>query len=86
MYRKQAAAVLLCLLTWPAMAVAYDGTPAEQEACTPDVFSLCASFIPDEAPILACLQSKRTQLSPGCANVLFPPAKSSRKRRQVHQG
>ena len=82
MYRKQTAAVLFCILTWPAMANAYDGTPDEQQACTPDVFSLCSSFIPDEGPILACLRSKRTQLSPACAKVLFSPTKQ-KKHRQV---
>ena len=85
MYRKQAAALVFCLLMWPAVATAYDGTPEEQEACTSDVFSLCAAFIPNEAPILACLQSKHAQLSPGCAKVLFPTAKP-KKRRQVHSG
>ena len=85
MYRKQAVAVLLCALSWPALAVAYDGTASEQEACTPDVFSLCTSYIPDEAPILACLQAKRAQLSPGCAKVLFPAARL-KKHRQVHSG
>ena len=84
MHRKQAVALLIFAVAWPASAMAYDGTASEQEACTPDVFSLCSSFIPDEAPILACLQSKRTQLSPACAKVLFPPTK--KKHRQVHSG
>ncbi len=85
MSRKQAAGVLFCILMGSATALAYDGTPDEQQACTPDVFSLCSRYIPDEAPILACLQSKRAELSPACAKVLFPPAKP-RRRRQVHSG
>ena len=83
MSRNKAIALVFCLLTWSGTANAYDGTPQEQDACTPDVFSLCSGFIPNEAPILACLQSKRPQLSPACANVLFPPTKP-KKRRLTH--
>ena len=68
------------LLGWMPCANAYDGTQAEQEACTPDVFSLCSAYIPNEDPILACLKAKRAQLSPACAGVLFPPRRSRRTR------
>ena len=68
------------LLGWMPSATAYDGTQAEQEACTPDVFSLCSAYIPNEEPILACLKSKRAQLSPACASVLFPARRSRRTR------
>ena len=72
--------VTLGLLAWSASASAYDGTPAEQEACTPDVFSLCAAYIPNEDPILACLKSKRMQLSPACAQVLAPASRQAQRK------
>ena len=68
-------------LIWPACALAYSGTQAEQDACTSDVFNLCSAFIPNEDPIVACLQSKRAELSPACADVMFPPAPKKRKHR-----
>ena len=57
------------------------GTAEEQEACTPDVFRLCSAEIPDEPQILACLESKREQLSPACGKVITPtPERQHRKR------
>ena len=77
---KSAYLALLCgVLAWPVGASAYDGTDAEQQACTGDVFSLCSAFIPNEDPILACLKSKRPELSPACASVLFPPKRVKRR-------
>lgn len=57
------------------------GTAEEQEACTPDVFKLCSAFIPDEPQILACLESKREQLSPACGAVITPPPERQRRKR-----
>ncbi len=51
----------------------YRGTVDAQQACTPDVFRLCNSFIPDEAKISACLRSNRRSLSPACASVFSTP-------------
>lgn len=45
------------------------GTAEQRKACTPDVFRLCSSEIPFVSKIVACLQKKRTQLSPGCRTV-----------------
>ena len=68
------AAATLAILAVPSLALAQDrGSEKDQEACTPDVFRLCQEFIPNEGPIVACLQSKRAQLSPACAPVIFPP-------------
>lgn len=67
-------------LLWPVVALAYDGTDVEQQACTPDVFSLCSAYVPDEGPIVACLKSKRVQLSPACAQVLFPQVNRRHRR------
>lgn len=61
-------------LAVPSLALAQDrGSEKDQEACTPDVFRLCQEFIPNEGPIVACLQAKRAQLSTACAPVIFPP-------------
>lgn len=57
------------------------GTQADQDACTPDVFKLCSDFIPDEPQILACLKSKREQLSPACSRVVAPTPDRQRRRR-----
>ncbi len=48
------------------------GTQAEQDACTPDVWRLCAAYIPSEQSIVACLQSNKRNLSQPCYNVFFP--------------
>lgn len=57
------------------------GTQADQDACTPDVFKLCSDFIPDEPQILACLKSKRDQLSPACGKVMAPTPDRPHRRR-----
>ena len=60
------------------------GTPEQQMACTPDVFRLCGSAIPDVNQITACLRSNTPVLSPGCRavfessdSVAKPPPKTS---------
>jgi hypothetical protein len=60
--------VLLVLAT----PLSAQGTSEEREACTPDVFRLCSSFIPDPTAITGCLKSKKTDLSVHCRNVIFP--------------
>ena len=73
MVRLRFYALLAFVLASSAVATAQErGTEAEQLACTPDVLRLCSSFIPSEEDIIACLQSKRTQLSPGCAKAFYP--------------
>jgi hypothetical protein len=47
----------------------HHGTMQQQMACTPDVFRLCGSAIPDENRIVACLQANAPQLSAGCRAV-----------------
>jgi len=58
-------------LTSPVVA---QGTSAEREACTPDVFRLCSSFIPDATSITTCLKRKKPDLSEPCRKVIFPQA------------
>jgi hypothetical protein len=47
----------------------HSGTDAEQRACTPDVFRLCAAAIPNETRIIACLKNNKAKLSPACRKV-----------------
>jgi hypothetical protein len=42
------------------------GTESERAACTPDVFRLCSSEIPNIDRIIACMNAKRASLSTPC--------------------
>ena len=53
---------------WPAPGLAY--TAADAKACMPDAFRLCATSIPNEAKVAACLQTKQRQLSANCLEAL----------------
>jgi hypothetical protein len=44
-------------------------TAEERQACTPDVFRLCSSEIPNVPKITACMKQNRSKLSPACAAV-----------------
>src|SRR5215470_19156791 len=52
-----------------ALAVEYRGTAEQRMACTPDVWRLCSSQIPDVGRIVACLRANRPRLSEGCRAV-----------------
>ena len=41
-------------------------TAEERSACTSDAFRLCVALIPNQSAVIACLKSKRSQLSPTC--------------------
>lgn len=70
-----------CLVACLGPASAQDRSlQADEDACRPDVFRLCASDIPDETGIVACLNSKVASLSPQCRAVIAP-APVVRKRR-----
>lgn len=47
-------------------AAAYQGTPEQRRACTPDVYRLCAGEIPNVRAITACLMRQKGNLSPAC--------------------
>lgn len=70
-------AIALCLGAAPARA---EPSASDQEACTPDVFKICSSAIPNESAIVACLNAHVPQLSPPCRAVIDPPH-TKRKRR-----
>ena len=52
-----------------ATAEEYQGTMQQQMACTPDVFRLCGSQIPDVNRIVGCLRQNTAQLSRPCRAV-----------------
>ncbi|RYB06286.1 hypothetical protein [Lichenibacterium ramalinae] len=58
------------------------GSADDQLACTPDVYRLCSSFIPDEDAITACLQQHKPQLSPACRTVFSRPATAAKPQGQ----
>jgi hypothetical protein len=57
------------LISSPASADPYRGTWEQQMACTPDVWRLCGSQIPDVDRIVACLRQNTPNLSEGCRAV-----------------
>ena len=48
------------------------GTMQQQNACRPDVFRLCGSYIPNVGEIVACLRGNEARLSEPCHEVMFP--------------
>ncbi len=58
------------------------GTDQQREACTPDVFRLCGSYIPDADRIVACLRGNPYRLSAACYGVLYPQQTTSLRRSQ----
>ena len=59
---------VLCLPGGPTSAASQE----DADACRPDVFRLCASSIPDEAAIVACLNANLPSLVPACRRVMDP--------------
>src|SRR5689334_13761353 len=57
------------LMSRAASADPYRGTWEQQMACTPDVWRLCGSQIPDVDRIVACLRQNTPNLSEGCRAV-----------------
>jgi hypothetical protein len=60
--------LLLALLT-AGSASAELATPEQKRACTPDVYRLCASEIPNVRAITACLRRQKASLSDACRAV-----------------
>jgi hypothetical protein len=50
-------------------ASAEPGTQEQRRACTPDVYRLCASEIPNVRAITACLRRQKASLSDACRAV-----------------
>ena len=73
MYRTsiQLIGTTLIAFTLGSGAALAQGTMAQQNACRPDVFRLCGSFIPDVGRIVACLRGNEARLSEACHQVMF---------------
>jgi hypothetical protein len=61
----------------------YRGTEQQQLACTPDVFRLCWSEIPNVSQIVACLVREKPRLSEACRAV-FETARPTPSRSFRH--
>jgi hypothetical protein len=69
--------ILVAALVVAAPAVAVErGTASERAACTPDVFRLCLSEIPNVDGIVACLKREKSSLSAGCRRVIVAEEKT----------
>jgi hypothetical protein len=78
-------AAALSVFTLGGGAALAQGTMAQQDACRPDVFRLCGSYIPDVGRIVACLRSNEARLSEACHQVMFAePASSERYATRFH--
>lgn len=62
---------LLLVTCWAAPSSA-QGTPEQRQACMPDVFRLCSTFIPDADRITTCLRERNYQLTDACRQAVEP--------------
>jgi hypothetical protein len=60
---------LLLALLGTGSASAEPGTAEQRRACTPDVYRLCASEIPNVRAVTACLRRQKASLSDACRAV-----------------
>lgn len=74
------AAIAIVAFAKPGFAV---GTAEQRAACTPDVFRLCGSEIPNVDRIVACLKKEKPHLSAGCRAVFSQPAASQHATRSL---
>ena len=65
----------------PASSQPYRGTWEQQMACTPDVWRLCSSEVPDVGRIVGCLQQNASQLSNRCRAVFESSAEQQQASR-----
>ena len=49
------------------------GTAEQRIACTPEVFRLCSSEIPNVGLIISCMKAKKASLSQACRSVFDSP-------------
>jgi hypothetical protein len=69
---ENSVAVALTLATWTTSSFAL-GTAEQRAACTPDVFHLCSSEIPNVDRIVVCLKQQKPNLSKPCQAVMNSP-------------
>jgi hypothetical protein len=65
-----AATIAVALVASSTAVHAYKVTEAQRKACTPDVYRLCKSEIPNVERIVACMKANRSRLSPECEAVV----------------
>jgi hypothetical protein len=64
---------------------AAQGTPQQQQACTPDAMRLCQQFIPDATKVAACMtHQKRSALSQACRDAITPPRPTHHYKKPHH--
>lgn len=73
------AIVLIFNVASAAEAEARQGTLEKREACTPDVFRLCSSYIPSVDRIVVCLKENLQSLSEPC-RVIMSDRDSGKKK------
>ncbi len=66
--------VALAMMSGSPAFAEHGGSLDDQMACTPDVYRLCASLIPNEDAIVACLEKNKATLSPACHKVFSAPS------------
>jgi hypothetical protein len=71
--------VALIVFTLGGGAAFAQGTMTQEDACRPDVFRLCGSYIPDVGQIVACLRGNESRLSEACHQVMFAEPAASEK-------
>ena len=72
---KVTALTLATMIACSSASFAFDngsGSESDRQACTPDVFRLCMSEIPNADAIVVCLKANKKNLSPACKKVMFP--------------
>ena len=79
-------ATLLLAALGLASAPGLAASQGDEDACRPDVFRLCASEIPNEDAIVACLNDRLASLSPACRSVMAPAAPATPERRRRPAG
>jgi hypothetical protein len=56
------------------------GTAEQRATCTPDVFRLCRSEIPNVERVIVCLKQNKPNLSKPCQAVMNSPVANARSR------
>ncbi len=81
--RAAGLALAALALTTAALPASAQGSADERRACTPDVFRLCSSEIPNVDRIVACLNKDHARLSPACRAVMAGDPRASGKTRNA---
>ena len=75
-------ALTLALTLVASLALAQGDEDDQREACMGDAFKFCGNYIPDHQRIAACLEAKRTQITPQCRSLLDNDGHSTRRRKR----